>query len=311
MKYGSLNIAFALTLILVSACEKDVTINIPEADKQMVVNGLFDQTKTMQVSLTESIYTYDEEIELKDLTGSEVALYENAVFIEYLTYIKPSGEESGNYCSTLIPKPGNNYKIDITDPDYGHVTALSGIPPQVTILKSRANWTPWGEDTLNVIRFNFEFELDDPPEENYYYLTIACPLLKPDTVTGEYKIFDYQYAQIYSADIASPQSYLKNGWLFTDVNFNGTKYIISGTATMYVYPCCDYDENVIIDKTKLYVFLENLSKEARDFHSTYALRLSTQNDFYAEPNFIYSNIDNGLGIFGGSSLTELHIPIDY
>jgi hypothetical protein len=228
-----------------------------------------------------------------------------------MTYHRAPGAESGHYYSTLIPNPGNNYSIEISDPVYGNVKASSSLPAEVSLLNAWANWTPWGEDTLNVIRFNFEFELDDPPEENYYYLTIGCPLLKPDINDGKYVIFDYQYAQIYSADIANPQLYLKNGWLFSDVNFNGARYLISGTATMYVHPCCDYGPDVIIDKKELYVFLENLSREAHDFHSSYAQRLSIQNDFYAEPSSIYSNIDNGTGIFGGSSLTEIRIPIKY
>ncbi len=311
MKYGLLNIIIAFILLSMTACETVVNIHISETDKQIVVNGLFDQTAPLELSITESISPYNENIDIQDLTQSEVALYENAIFIEYMTYHRAPGAESGNYYSTLIPHPGNNYSIEITDPVYGKVKALSGIPTEVIISKSWANWTPWGEDTLNVIRFNFEFELDDPPEENYYYLTIGCPLLKPDTTGGAYVIFDYQYAQIYSADIANPQLYLKNGWLFTDVNFNGTKYLISGTATMYVNPCCDYDPDVIINKKELYVFLENLSQEAHNFHSSYAQRLSIQNDFYAEPSSIYSNIDNGNGIFGGSSLTEIQIPIKY
>lgn len=311
MKLKTKYIVPVLFLIVLTACEKDVIIEVPEAKKQMVVNGLFHQTLPLRVSITESISPYDENIDLRDLTGSEVSLYKNADFIEYLTYIKDPGETLGNFYSTIIPQPGNKYRIDISAPGYGHVSALSGLPDPVSLYNEKSNWTPWGEDTLNVIRFNFEFELDDPPENNYYYLTIGCPLLKPDPATGEYKIFDYQYAEIYSADIASPQLYLKNGWLFKDVNFNGTRYAISGTATMYVKPCCDYAPEVIIDKKELYVFLENLSKEAWDFHSSYATYLQTQNDFYAEPGSVYSNIHNGLGIFGGSGLTEVRIPVNY
>lgn len=311
MKNKLSHIVFLITLTALSACEKDVLVDIKEAKKQLVVNGLFNQMVPFQTNITESISPYDEKINLRDLTRSEVALYENDVFIEFMSYHKEAEEITGNYYSTLTPTPGNKYRIEITDPVYGRVTAISGIPSQATILNTKSNWTPWGEDTLNVIRFNFEFELDDPPEENYYYLTIGCPLLKPDPTTGDYKIFDFQYAEIYSADIASPQTYLKNGLLFKDANFNGTKYTISGTATMYIFPCCEYESDVIIDKKKLFVFLENLSEEAHNFHTSYAQRLNTQNDLYAEPGPVYSNINNGIGIFGGSNLTETRIPIMY
>ncbi len=311
MKLRILHIAFTLSLIIVMACEKDFDITIKESEKQMVVNGLFNQSAPIQMSITESFSPYVETVNIRDLTRSEVALLENGSLIENMIYFKHPDEEYGKYYSTSIPKQGNNYRIEITDPVYGRVTANSAIPSHVIISDSKSNWTPWGEDTLLVIRFNFEFILEDPPEDNYYYMSIGCPLLKPNEITGIYEAFDYQYAEIYTADIARPELYLKNGWLFDDKVFNGAAYTISGTATMYTHPCCDFNDDVIIDKSELYVFLENLSNEAYEFHSSYAQRLKVQDDIYSEPGSVYSNINNGVGVFGGVNLTENHIPIVY
>lgn len=311
MKLKILHIAYIISLIVLVACEKDFEIDVHESKNQMVVNGLFNQSAPIQMSITESFYPYDETLDIRDLTRSEVVLFENGSLVDELTYFKYTNEKFGKYYSNYVPKQNSNYRIEITDPVYGRVTANSAVPSHVIISNPKSNWTPWGEDTLNVIRFNFEFVLEDPPEENYYYMTIGCPLLKPNEITGIYEIFDYQYAEIYTADIARPELYLKNGWLFEDKIFNNNAYTISGTATMYVYPCCEYSDEVIIDKSELYVFLENLSSEAYEFHSSYAQRLFNQNDFYSEPGLIYSNINNGIGIFGGVNLTEAHIPIVY
>jgi len=311
MKLKILHIAYILSMIILMACEKDVEIDVKESKKQMVVNGLFNQSSPIQMSITESFSPYDETLNTRDLTRSEVVLFENGSLIDNLTYFKQPDEEYGKYYSTYIPRQNHNYRIEITDPVYGRVTANSAIPSHVIITDSKSNWTSWGEDTLEVIRFNFEFVLEDPPMGNYYYIIIGCPLLKPNVITGIYEVFDYQYAEIYTADIARPELYLKNGWLFEDKIFNGTAYTISGTATMHVNPCCEYSDDVIIDKSELYVFLENLSVEAYKFHTSYAERLLTQNDFYAEPGLVYSNINNGIGVFGGVNITEIHIPIVY
>jgi hypothetical protein len=130
-------------------------------------------------------------------------------------------------------------------------------------------------------------------------------------------LFDWQNAEIETTDLPEKEIFLRNGLLFNDEAFDGTQKIISGTATMYTYPCCyledDWknDDKLIIDKSKLHIELHSLSEEAWFYSASYAKKMLAEKNIYSEPTVIYNNIENGLGIFGGENITRVDTEIVY
>jgi hypothetical protein len=141
------------------------------------------------------------------------------------------------------------------------------------------------------------------------------PVLYVNPITKDTSFHAYQYAEISTGSLIYSQLYLKNGLIFTDAIFNNKNYEISGTATTYSYPFGDFDrtdeENLILDTTHLYISMHHLSPELYKFHSSYATKLDNENDIYSEPTPVFSNIENGLGIFGGENVTVKKIVIKY
>ncbi len=117
--------------------------------------------------------------------------------------------------------------------------------------------------------------------------------------------------------MTSVQLYTDNGLIFTDEIFNSTNHEISGTATIYSHPFGDYitedinEDDLLIDTLHFDISLHHLSEELYNFYSSHATRLDNQDDIYSEPSPIFSNVMDGLGIFGGEIITVKQVDIEY
>lgn len=114
------------------------------------------------------------------------------------------------------------------------------------------------------------------------------------------------------------QPYVKNGILFKDEAFNGTNFQIYGTATTYAKPFGDYldyddggSDEISLDTTQLYISLHHLSKDLYNFYLSHSIKLQNEDDIYSEPTPIYTNVENGFGIFGGENVTLKKVDIIY
>ncbi len=98
-----------------------------------------------------------------------------------------------------------------------------------------------------------------------------------------------------------------------DDYINGNSYRITGSATTYQKPFGDFEDSgkLMRDTTALRIELHSLSQELYHFYISHAAVLVNQNDIYSEPTPIYSNIENGLGLFGGDNITIVESKIEY
>lgn len=301
-----------LIMTTLISCDKELKIELDGNDELIVVNSIFNQGEIAEVELTKSFSPY-EEIKVKELSSATVSLYSDGTFIENLTYSKLTTETIGKFRTASVLNAGTNYELKVVDPNLGSASALGNIPALGVPIESPA--VTWNEswDTLNSIKFDFNLEVNDPSEENYYYLTMAVPVLKYNEILEVYEFYTWQYAEVLTGDLPNHQPYLNNGLLLNDDAFDGSAYNITGTATTSIEPWGNFDMSgdLIVDKTHLYINLHNLSKPLFDFYSSYATKLESQEDIYSEPSSIYSNISGGIGIFAGANVTTEAVLIEY
>ncbi len=317
-------VLLAAATIFVS-CDKEFIIKTNSFTNLIVVNSLFTGQEKLSVTVTKSMHPQkrQEVIELKE---AKVSLFENNVFIEELTYEKSPADSVGKFVSNTTPVPGIVYKIvtETTEDDIPQkASSQSELPQKVEIVSDTAIWLKWitEEDTAFSLRFYFEIEFNDPPGNNYYYISAAAPVLKLDTTNNIREFYTWQYAEILSGELPGHQLYINNSLLFSDATFQSKKKKITGTATMYSdvdYLFSNQDLSrfekgniYILDKSKLHIELHSLSKDAYNFCSSYAKRMRLQDDIYSEPVIIYSNVKNGLGIFAGENISSTDVPIKY
>ena len=266
----------------------------------------------MEIEITKSFSPYKKLI-IQELNDLDVVVYEDGLEWEKLEFEKSTTDSIGKYKSTKTPMRNKQYRIQAKSESYTMAKSATSIPHSVIISEKNAKQTDWGgEENINSKRYNFSFTLNDLSTSDYYYFTLAFPIHKLDPVTNKFNFYAFQYAEILTGELPNSQLYLRNGLLFNDEAFNGENYIIQGTATTYSFPSLpDFNDksSYELDTTNLYLQVHHLSKELYLFYSSHARKLLNDDDLYAESTPIFTNIENGFGIFGGENITKSKIKI--
>jgi len=170
---------------------------------------------------------------------------------------------------------------------------------------------------VNGNAFDVSFQYNDPPEKNYYYLQMYFKGHQINKATGEQINEDELRVEIPKGSLPEVQEYLYNGYLFKDDLFKGGAVNFSGIArsglVSNIFPV-DFSQDkpteTIMDTTQLFIRLETLSEEAYQYKSSHAIYLQRGLDLSVEPVSIFSNVENGLGIFAGVHISEVGVEVE-
>ncbi|RLD59995.1 MAG: hypothetical protein DRJ01_10435 [Bacteroidetes bacterium] len=281
-----------VVLFLLASCRKPIDMDLHNIKSKLVVNSLFSPDSLFKVNITKDIsplkciQNYNNYIDAK----ATVLLYENNNFIDTLKFIK-----NGDYISTFKPSVNNDYKIVVEAQGYTTVEAHNDIPkkiPITSISKERKEGLESGYAWYNIY-INFK----DPTEEKNYYLLRGVP---------QY----IDFCELSSEDpvISKWDEYNSKLFVFDDELFNGKSYQIT-LKGLVDEGRLDYD---YMDSLKYLAF--NLHSITKEFYF-YAKSCNSQGEVgdelfdlfqqgLSEPVPIYTNIENGLGIFAGYSVSS-------
>lgn len=293
------NTLFFISLIMAainfSSCDEDafsqvVDIEIPEHQSSIVLNGFwFSQDTAVSLLVTNSLSILDNE----DYTIPEdaaVKLYKNDQLVGQLDF-----DELAYYYLTLDDSLGTEmatYKIEASFGDYKPVTVEQTMPGLVTIkeasFEADGTFDPTGE---KVDEFSITFN-DPPGEENYYLFRVSYIEQfvdwNGDTIRSSGMIY---------LDSNDPiVNYSQEGLIFTDKAFDGSEYTINGWDYGW-YEQVESFELELINLTKDgYLYLKSLE----DYYNS-------EGNPFAQPATVYSNIENGYGIFALGATDRLII----
>jgi hypothetical protein len=277
-------------LIVLIACEKTVYIDIPDKGRMITINSLFNPDSLLKVSVSKSCYILNNDIQV--IENATVEVYENGNIINTLPYLN-----NGLYKSTTQkPSSGDRYKIKVTVPGMGTAETESYIPPETNIISI---------DTASVIRtdidgyryeqLEFRVKFKDNPDENNYYLLEPNRInictyddYERDTIISDtlQNIMDFE-----SNDPSVVEDLWGEGLLFNDNLFNGNTYEFVFSVEKYFY-----------DTTSICINLISISEDYFKYLATCYKHMDANWDPFMEKISVYSNVEGGVGIFGGYSL---------
>lgn len=242
----------------------------------------------------------------------------------------------------FIPEVGKEYTIEVYELETYPIVKRSGFslksttkipikaPISITQLPDKLNesysyYNP--EETIYNQVYSASFQ-DPETDEDYYYITFSEVICENDfsmdTIDMDklwnnpvnYKESDcwlrnlkFYYENNHNAisglgergqDEEDYGTELQ-GYLLSDSDFNGQTKTINVELDGYSYTADKYHY--------LVVELFHISKEYYNYYKTLQTQGSTQDDIFAEPIQIYTNIDGGLGVFAGASLSTQYIKI--
>jgi hypothetical protein len=260
------------------------------------------------VSLSKTVnvlYSFDKT--LPRVTDATLKLYKDDVFVENLTHIN-----NGVYTSTVLAEYGYEYKVEYENNDI--------------IISGRCK-IPFAEKLKNLrhIRYDnisyshlIEVKIDDPTDKRNYYIFEAYSI---DTMymydefgniiggeifknSAELSIQEESILNVYNNVYWYP--YINGGLMFSDDLFDGTLFTINFNLNTYGY----YYEN-IPDSVKVYFLTHSINEDLYNYLSSYQEYQNAEGGFFVEPVNVYSNIENGIGVFGSTIFSIDSITIPY
>jgi hypothetical protein len=309
MQKVKLYILSFLSVAILLSCETTEKIeDFPLRPSQLVVNCLFTQDSIWEFQVSKSLSVLDN-ADLPLITDAVISLYKNSELLEEI--FRP--DEDGWYRYTdHLPEVNQEYSIEVSAPDFENTllakeysVSPTAISNASIIVRDSSFWQHDNGDWMSYggnVEGSFLISLDDPvATENYYALAVYSI----DTAYYNWEDRDNYVLETNSLVIscddpsidgeASSSLYV----FFTDAIFNGEEYQIK----------LDFEDWRATRNKIYFIKLSTLQRSAYLYQKSIDQYFDAATDPFSEPVQIFSNIENGYGIF--SSYAETLKEVGY
>jgi len=285
--------ALTLFLLLVTGlgCEKTVIVDVPPHERQIVAKALFNPDSLWRVNVSSSV-GFQDAIYPFPLLNAAVEIWEEGALLETLQHV-----ESGFYVAQQTrPQPGKTYTLRVAAPGYEAVEASASLPaasaaPQMSVEAL--------VDTYETPLLNVSVTIDDPADEqNYYAIDVLLRMTNghgEEAVTFQSRVgFESNDVVLRGVEAFDDDTEYFNVAYFEDDLFDGQ----SQTISLSTFNQSVFDPEGRITSTlilRVYVTDEAYFR----YHKTIELQDELDENPFAEPVRIHSNMSNGFGIFAG------------
>jgi hypothetical protein len=306
MKTTTLYISVFLILLVATSCETTEKIDdFPLRPSKLVVNSYFSADSSWAIQVSKSLSVLDN-ADLQMVNNASIDIFKND---ELIDTIRGAGTE-GWYHSDLLPEAGKHYSINVTTPDFSNIISAEDIAPEPVPI-SKVSFTLKdssfyyshhqgfiGEEYFSPVygrvEGTFNITISDPAAtENYYQLSLHSynPYYDYEDSTIAYtekRQISFTTNDPVAGDDDSNDAY-RSDLLFSDDFFNGQNYQLKITIM---------DWDATLDKEYI-IELLSLNKAGYLYRRSVEDYRNSKGDPFSEPVLIYSNIENGFGIFAG------------
>lgn len=296
---------FIVIIIGTTACTTIVDFDIPLNQPKMVVNSLFSPDSVWQLQITRSKNILDVASgSFFPPVGDAVVtiLDQNGQLVETITGY--SGKNFGySYKGKTKPLPTQSYSIQVAVKNELLLQAVNKVPthvPITTVVIDSSQFIASGEPIEIKISFK-----DPGDERNFYTLqfienafhlvgTVVNNVIKYDTIRYTQEV----YFEVVTQSLTDEVNGLEK--IINDKLFNGKEYTFHLRLHSRYYGGQQFQRHPRI-------ILLSISEEYYKYLTTKNLQDYTNGDPFAQPVQVFTNVENGLGIFAGysSSVVEL------
>ncbi len=292
---------YSLFVLLSLSCRKELPFKSTAQQSRIVVNSLFATDSTLRVHVSRSSSVMDT-ANHKVITDAMVEIYnaENTL-ITTLDYTK-----EGVYNNvSFYPSQNEVYHLKISADGFESVSSSESIPQPVVIVgvDTVSTTNKEGEPILEV-----SVHFKDPGNiRNFYLIEMVVIGMMPIDIGGDSLNFRQQ-ERMSSNDpnIETVNQFIFNGYsnasdylILSDKNFDGTTY----TLNFSIINWHQWSDSQMTGQIRLL----STSEAYFNYRKSYEEYVNTQGNPFANPVQVYSNIENGIGIFAGGTLTTWDI----
>ncbi len=272
---NSLGLCASAVLLLLSSCEKEITVNLPDSEKKIVVEGSIEQGKHPFVLLTRSSPYF-----------APISDFTNNLFVTDATVIVSDGivtdtMQGGVNLEIYYPNPVFAYTSDLITGEVGRTYFLTVIADGKTLTSSTTIPTPVPLDSL--------WFKEDPGADDDSLGYVWAHLTDPDTIGDAYRWY---------SQILGRQSRLlpNDGSVFNDKFINGQSFDFAYDPSSD--PLAPQDTNALplfyfaVNDTVVVKFCTIDNASYTFLNSLENIRFANGNPF-AAPASVFTNIKGG------------------
>jgi len=301
---------FLFFILVFFSCKEEAEINVPEVPKKLVVSSIFSPDSTFKVQLKESNAG-------NAFKKADMQLFSKGSLVGSLEHVSNGIYKIPEYS----PTPGNEYRLHITSNDHKTITASDYLPEPIPILKITHTDSAGVNDIGNYYA-TMNLTFTDPSEQaNYYEIIVTSQI---DTSTLEYNepnIMDtswlnhlkedlvFQVQTVFSYDpivqSRNADNMMKHSLVFNDEQIDNKEYQL----LVNYHPYYTHLSSIYAKHRKITLYLRSISKnyylyKKRLYHYN---QYNSGSDILKDPSEfvrLYSNIEDGYGLFAGYSVSK-------
>jgi len=305
------NYILSISILFTISCETIVELDMPIHQPVIVLNSTLENDSVCNVFLSHSRAAFDQN-EINAIKNANVTLtYQDLSFGLNQDSIVDYSEVTYYYTHSNKLISGLEYAIEVNHPDYNSVFANTRIPKNINFLNYEINSLDTTASRSSRLKLNF---LDHLDEDNYYRIRLFAPY-------DEYEDWDYwdydwseydlkQFVKYTELELYSNDPSLSDGSIpWEGYSFAGsaaffTDDLFDGEQKELVFDL-DLDLNNFAAGDSLFLEFTSFSEEAYNYiYSVIRSQNSFVSPFGTEPVSVYSNIENGIGIFMGANILD-------
>ena len=289
-----------------TSCIKMIDIEIPEYDRKLVVNALINPDSLVVVGLTRS-NTVITQTFADPVGNATILLYENDQLVGSLIPLR----NSFYYLPDFKPSSGRSYRLEISAGELKPVIAVTRVPDTIGIIAFDTTWVA-GDDGNRIL--NGSIRVSDPAQQkNFYSARVAITHKRWDystqTFTDEMATYTLWIDPPGLENRTLDFFFLETGSgfnsygsvFFSDDLFLEEEFEISFSENEERFHGAD---TVVID-----VSVDHIEASYYQYARSFRNYQNNSGNPFSEPVQVYTNVENGLGIFSGFARSNRKIVI--
>lgn len=289
----------SVSLIYIS-CEKVIPFEGDVNTPKLVINSVFESDSTFKVHVSSSRSVIDTS-SFENIDDAVVTIKDgNGNVIEVLNHVV-----NGFYKGQVLPEENTTYILEVNHPNYAKITASDSLPSPIII---NSVDTSTILDPINGNRLRISMNFDDPENNQNYYLletySVNEYLIVENLDTIEYELDTTKQFMVLTDEVfQNGGSPWRDQGLFNDLLFNGQNKTLEIEIPNENWSGSEDGYDWSYKTLTLRLYLHNITISYYYYRTSLELFQNASGNPFAQPVQVYSNIENGFGVFAGSQIS--------
>ena len=282
------------------SCEKVIPFDGDVNTPKLVINSIFQSDSSFKVHVSSSRSVIDT-ASFKNIDDAIVSIKDkNENIIETLNHV-----ENGFYKGQTFPQENQNYILEVNHPNYANITASDSLPSPIII---NSVDTSTIIDPINGNRLQIRMNFDDPENTQNYYLietySVNEYLVIKNSDTTEYELDTTKQFMVLTDEVfQNGGSPWREQGLFNDLLFNGQNKTLELEIPNDSWSGSEDDYDWSYQTLTLRLYLHNITLSYYYYRTSLELFQNASGNPFAQPVQVFSNVENGFGVFAGSQIS--------